>query len=107
VFKIMRMEASKALTQLMAGGGAKRNNFLLQLQAYIIGISVVPSQSSDLSALWADYLAGLAAGIWKLLDDVSGLGRPNDRFEPKKPVSQRDAVLNGWRDAIRRTLSAR
>jgi glycerol kinase len=106
VFTAMHTESGQPLTQLMADGGATRNDFLMQFQADILNIPVVRSRASDLSALGAAYLAGLATGIWQSLDQVSALDRPHDRFEPNMPASQRDSLLNGWRDAVRRTLSA-
>lgn len=107
VFSVMQLESGQPLTQLMADGGATRNTFLMQFQADILNIPVVRSRASDLSALGAAYLAGLATGIWNSLDQVSGLARPHDRFEPHMPASQRDALLSGWQGAVRRALSAR
>ncbi len=105
VFTAMQRESGLPLTQLMADGGATRNNFLMQFQADILDIPVFRSRASDLSALGAAYLAGLTAGVWQSLDEVSGLAHPRDRFEPKMPASQRNALLNGWQDAVNRSLS--
>jgi len=107
VFAAMQSDSGQPLTQLMADGGATRNNFLMQFQADILDIPVVRSRASDLSAMGAAYLAGLTTGIWKSLDQVSQLSRPHDRFEPQMPASQRDALLNGWHDAVNRSLSKR
>jgi glycerol kinase len=107
VFTAIQADAGQPLTQLMADGGATRNNFLMQFQADILGIPVVRSRASDLSAMGAAYLAGLATGIWKSLDEVSSLPRPHDRFEPQMPAHQREALLDGWRDAVSRALSQR
>lgn len=106
VFAAIQSDAGQPLTQMMADGGATRNNFLMQFQADILNIPVVRSRASDLSALGAAYLAGLSTGIWKSLDEVSQLSRPHDRFEPDMPAGQRDGLLNGWRDAVSRALSA-
>jgi glycerol kinase len=107
VFAAMQSDSGQPLTQLMADGGATRNNFLMQFQADILDIPVVRSRASDLSAMGAAYLAGLTTGIWQSLDQVSQLSRPHDRFEPQMPASQRDALLNGWHDAVNRSLSKR
>lgn len=105
VFAAMQSDSGQPLTQLMADGGATRNNFLMQFQADILGIPVVRSRASDLSALGAAYLAGLATGVWKSLDEVSALSRPHDRFEPQMAASQRASLLDGWNQAVRRALS--
>jgi glycerol kinase len=107
VFSAMQADSGQPLIQLMADGGATRNDFLMQFQADILGIPVVRSRASDLSAMGAAYLAGLATGVWKSLGEVSALARPHDRFEPQMAASQRELLLSGWRDAVRRSLSVR
>ena len=107
VFAVMQAEADQPLTQLMADGGATRNNFLMQFQADILNIPVLRSRASDLSAMGAAYLAGLAIGIWKSLEEVSKLDRPHDCFEPQMQASQRESLLNGWQDAVHRALTSR
>jgi glycerol kinase len=107
VFAAMQVDSGQPLTQLLADGGAARNNFLMQFQADILNVPVVRSQASDLSALGAAYLAGLATGIWNSLDEVRTLDRPHDRFEPAMSDSQRSSLINGWHNAVRRTLSGR
>ena len=106
VFTAMQSDSGQSLSVLLADGGASRNDFLMQFQADILDLPVVRSQISDLSALGAAYLAGLATGVWSSLDQVQNLFRPHDRFEPHMPASQRAALLEGWRDAVRRSLSA-
>lgn len=107
VFVAMQSETGQPLTQLMADGGATRNDFLMQFQADILNVPVVRSRASDLSALGAAYLAGLTTGVWKSLDEVSGLSRPHDRFEPNMPADTRARLLSGWQDAVHRALSTR
>jgi glycerol kinase len=106
VFQVMQSELDQPINLLLADGGATRNNFLMQFQADILDVPVIRSRASDLSALGAAYLAGLTTGLWHSLDEVAGLVRPHDRFEPNMDPNQRAALLDGWRDAVRRALSA-
>lgn len=107
VFAAMQADSGQPLTQLMADGGATRNSFLMQFQADILGIPVLRSRASDLAAMGAAYLAGLATGVWSSLDEVSALQRPHDRFEPNMPAGQREALLQGWHEAVNRALTTR
>ncbi len=107
IFNAMRSETGQPLKVLLADGGAARNNLLMQFQADILDIPVVRSRVSDLSALGAAYLAGLAAGVWPNLKAIAALNRPQDRFEPHMPSSMRETLLDGWQDAVRRALSER
>jgi glycerol kinase len=87
---------------LSADGGAAANSSLMQLQADLSGTSVLRPKATDLSALGAAQLAGLAAGLWSL-DDLDALPRLRDEFTPATSADWRDAELALWRAAIRRT----
>jgi glycerol kinase len=76
----------------------------MQLQADVLGRPVVRNLSTDLSALGAAYLAGLALGAWKSDLEIAGLQRSNDRIEPRLPAPAREAGYAGWRDAVRRAV---
>jgi glycerol kinase len=105
VFSAMRSDTGQSPSVLLADGGATRNDLLMQFQADILEVPVVRSRSSDLSALGAAYLAGLTCGMWKSLEEINGLSRPQDRFEPRMPDSQRCLLLDGWNAAVIRALS--
>jgi glycerol kinase len=102
VFDAMRSDTSRALVSLLADGGASRNDTLMQFQADMLGCPVVRNASADLSALGAAWLAGLAMNVWSSLDQLSGLPRTVDRFEPSMSSSQREARYAGWTDAVQR-----
>jgi glycerol kinase len=102
VFDAMRADTSQTPVALLADGGASRNDLLMQFQADVLGCPVVRNASTDLSALGAAYLAGLAAAIWPSLDALMQLPRSVDRFEPSMRESDRAARYAGWIDAVRR-----
>jgi glycerol kinase len=90
------------LPELLADGGASRNDSLMQFQADILGRPVVRNLSADLSAIGAAWLAGLAVGLWKSAGELRALPRPEDRFEPRMNQTERDARCAGWREAVAR-----
>jgi glycerol kinase len=106
VFESMRRDVDVALPHLMADGGASRNDFLMQFQADILGRPVVRNLSTDLSALGAAWLAGLALGLWRSTGELTALPRAEDRFEPRMTESERDARYAGWAEAVARTRSS-
>jgi glycerol kinase len=73
VFDAMQSEAGNDLEVLLADGGASRNNKLMQFQADIINQPVLRNTSAEASTLGAAYLAGLAIGIWRTLDEIDQL----------------------------------
>jgi glycerol kinase len=100
VFDVMTRAIDVASPTLLADGGASRNDTLMQFQADIIGAPVLRNNSTDLSALGAAWLAGLATGVWRSLDDLEHLPRNLDRFEPRMAPMERDRLMAGWRTAV-------
>lgn len=103
VFDVMQAEAGTDLSVLLADGGASQNNFLMQFQADILGCPVQRNLSTDVSALGAAYLAGLATGLWPSEAEIAALPRAHDRFEPRSDVD-RDRLYAGWQAAVARTV---
>ena len=89
---------------LLADGGASRDDFLMQLQADILGFPVMRNNSGDVSAMGAAYLAGLAAGLWRSPEEIRALPRSFSRFEPQMPGSWAQEKLAAWHAAVSRAL---
>ncbi|MGA3029069.1 MAG: glycerol kinase GlpK [Bryobacteraceae bacterium] len=106
VFEALCQDAAIPVPVLFADGGASRNDLLMQFQADILGCPVSRSSSADLSAVGAAWLAGLATGYWKSLQELEGLPRETARFEPKMADGRRAELMRGWRDALGRSMSA-
>jgi len=104
VFAVMTCDGRIDPAALLADGGASRNDLLMQFQADVLGTPVVRNNASDISALGAAYLAGLALGTWSSLDDIEALPQSLERFEPRMEDAQRRAALDAWGDAVARCL---
>ncbi len=104
VFDAMAMDTAEQPDVLMADGGASQNDQLMQFQADILGKPVVRNLSTDLSAIGAAWLAGLAAGMWKSVDELDRIPRQEDRFEPKCGGREREQLYRGWRESVARVL---
>ena len=102
VIDAVEADSGVALTELRVDGGAAANNLLLQIQADILGRDVVRPGVLETTALGAAYLAGLAVGFWKNVDDVSRNWRIDRRFEPGMPADRRDELYRGWQRAVER-----
>lgn len=106
VFSAMARDASVPVPELLADGGASRNEALMQFQADILGVPVVRNRSTDVAAIGTAWLAGLAVGIWSSLADLQSVRRETDRFEPRMPASERERLSAGWQEAVARSGSA-
>jgi glycerol kinase len=85
---------------LRVDGGAAANDFLLQHLANVLGLPVERPQAIQASALGAAYLAGLATGVWRSLDEVKHAWRSGRVFEPRWSADQRDTTFHNWQRAI-------
>lgn len=101
----MAKDMGAPLTELKVDGGASRNNLLMQYQANLLGIKVVRPKITETTALGAAYLAGLAVGFWKDLDEIKQQWQVEHTFDPVPDNEEIAAAKQGWADAVRRTLT--
>jgi len=89
--------------EIRVDGGAIANNFLMQFQADISRCPVVRPKVLETTALGAAYLAGLAIGYWKDVDELKEQWTMDKVFNPqmKEEVAQRQ--LDEWHKAVGRS----
>jgi glycerol kinase len=97
----MEADSGIRIGELRVDGGACANNLLMQFQADILGVDAVRPQVSETTALGAAYLAGLAVGYWKDIDELQSQWKLEHRFTPALPHAEVKACLDGWHRAIR------
>ena len=87
-------------------GGLTRSDYLLQLQADILGMPVQRAEIEHLTPLGVGLLAGLSAGLWSDLDDLKKLAGAAETFQPRLDGSvQWDRRYETWCDAVDLVLS--
>ena len=94
-----------ALTELRVDGGACVNDLLMQLQADLLGISVVRPAVTETTALGAAYLAGLSSGLYPDTAALSDLWQAERRFEPRISPAQAQAQMQQWEHAVRQACA--
>jgi len=105
VMGAMIADSGLKLESLRVDGGATANNFLMQFQADILGVPVERPVVTETTALGAAYLAGLAVGYWRSLDEIAQQWQRERLFEPNMTSDQRDTLYDGWRKAVVRARS--
>ncbi|MED5490837.1 MAG: glycerol kinase GlpK [Pseudomonadota bacterium] len=98
----MQADGAQNTAALRVDGGMVINNWVVQELANILGVTVDRPQVTETTALGAAYLAGLQLGIFKDLDDIASHWACERTFTPAMPEAQRNALYEGWLDAIRR-----
>ena len=104
VIRAMEEDANVTLNTLKVDGGASANNFLMKFQADIVGTTVRRPKCIETTALGAAYLAGLATGYWKDKDEIRENWQLGRTFEPKMQDKEREALLKGWKKAVKCAL---
>jgi glycerol kinase len=99
----MYADSEIKMKSLKVDGGATANNFLMQLQADILGLPVVRPTVRETTALGAAYAAGLATGFWENLDQLRQNWQVDRTFEPRWSEDQRESGYHYWKKAIQRT----
>ena len=105
IAEAMSKDSGLKIKELKVDGGASRNNLLMQFQSDILQAKVVRPTVTETTARGAAYLAGLAVGYWKDLDEIKDQWEADRSFEPMMQQTDADAAVTGWREAIRRTLT--
>ncbi|HSW23461.1 MAG TPA: FGGY-family carbohydrate kinase, partial [Burkholderiaceae bacterium] len=97
--------SSATVTELRVDGGASVNDLLMQFQADLLGIPVVRPKVVETTALGAAYLAGLATGVYKNLDELSAQWQVERRFLPTMPRDRVAELMQRWERAVRQTVA--
>ena len=105
VLEVMEKDSRIDLKKIKVDGGAARDNFLMQFQADILGVSVVRPQIIETTALGAAYLAGLATGVWKDKKEISQKWKENREFSPSMDEEIKEKLYKGWKKAVERALN--
>lgn len=93
-------------TVLRVDGGMTASDQCMQFLADILACPVDRPTVLETTALGAAYLAGRRAGICPDLAGFAAQWRLDRRFEPRMDSIERERKYSGWKQAVRRTLTA-
>ena len=103
IIDTMQMDTDTAIQVLKVDGGAAMNDFLMQFQADILGIELARAANLETTALGAAFLAGLAVGYWKDMEELKTLNAVGEIFQPTMPELERQKLYKGWKAAVAAT----
>jgi glycerol kinase len=93
------------VAELRVDGGASVNDLLMQFQADLLGIPVVRPKVVETTALGAAYLAGLATGVYRGLDELAAQWQVEQRFHPTMPRERAAERTAQWERAVRQAVA--
>lgn len=100
VLKAMEADSGIEIKELRVDGGATANDLLMQFQSDILGARVVKPDVTEVTAIGAAYLAGLATGYWGSVEEIQQQWNINHCFEPDTSFPK-EALIKEWRRALK------
>ncbi|RKK02773.1 glycerol kinase [Pseudoroseomonas wenyumeiae] len=101
----MRKDGAGKPQALRVDGGMAANDWFCQFLADMLEVPVERPSVLETTALGAAFLAGLQTGVWPGIAALAGNWSLGRRFLPRMDASQRQRMIAGWQDALRRALS--
>ena len=100
VLTAMAADSAIRLKELRVDGGASANNILVQTQADLSDLTVIRPKCVETTAMGAAYLAGLAVGYWKDMEDLQQSSQ-EERFNPGISPEERADRIEHWKKAVK------
>lgn len=99
IIKAMENDSKNSIQELRVDGGATNNDFLMQFQADIVQTQVIRPRIIETTAMGAAFLAGLAVGFWKDIEELKALWKEDKRYASSGDEKQHQAQLKEWKRA--------
>lgn len=105
ILAAMNADSGIDIKELRVDGGATVNNTLMQFQSDVLQVPVVRPKVTETTALGAAYLAGLAVGYWKDINEISKQWQVDKTFSPTDDVEKIRNLTKGWKRAVRAAIA--
>ena len=100
VIDAMMADTGLKINEIKVDGGASVSDIIMQFQSDITQKTLRRPIVRETTALGAAYLAGLAVGFWKDLDDLKNHWSIDKIYSPNMSDSKRETLLKGWEKAV-------
>lgn len=105
IVKAMEADSGTPSLELRVDGGASASDLLMQIQADLFGVKITRPKTLETTALGAAYLAGLAVGYWKNIDEIQSQWIVDKDFLPTLDKEKTDNMVHFWNKAVKRSQS--
>jgi glycerol kinase len=103
VVKAMEADSGIPGLELRVDGGASESDLLMQIQSNVFGCKIIRPKMLETTALGAAYLAGLAVGYWKDMDEIQKQWEADKVFNPNPECSKIQEQVHFWHKAVARS----
>ena len=99
----MQKDLGKNIRSIKVDGGASQSNYLMQFQSSISNLKVIRPKNIETTAMGAAYMAGLAVGFYKNIEELKKIAKVDKEFKPSMTPKERGKLTKGWKAAVSRT----
>lgn len=96
----MKADSGISTDVIRADGGLVANAFVCQFLADILDVEIDVPLVTETTAWGAACLAGLSAGVFNDLNDISNAWTADNNYAPQMGAQDRDRLYKGWREAV-------
>jgi len=100
ILKAMEEDANVKIKELRVDGGASTNQLLMQFQADLLDSVTLRPKVVETTAIGVAFLAGLAVGFWKNLDEIQAIWQVDQTFIPTQERKEINAKIREWVRAV-------
>ncbi|MBO4638086.1 MAG: glycerol kinase [Clostridiales bacterium] len=100
---LMMNDTGIVSTHMKVDGGVCASEFLMQLQADLLGVHITRAVSDEMTAMGVGLLAGLTDGTFADLGQIRKLYKTSVTYDPKRPAKESRKLLEGYRSAVKAT----
>jgi len=105
IIETMSSDAKMPIEVLKVDGAVSANDYLMQFQTDILGITLQRSIELETTSLGVAFMAGLGVGFWKDLDDIKKNYQTGKLYQPVMDDKVRQNLYDGWKDAVTATMA--
>ena len=108
IIRVMKEDIKKLMKKnfkirMKVDGGVSNNTYVMQFQSDISNASLIKPKNIETTAMGAAYLAGLAIGFWKNLDEIKKIYQLEKEYHPIMAAEKAQILYKGWQEAVKRT----
>lgn len=104
LLRAMKDDSGIDIKSVRVDGGASVSNIMMQIQSDLLDCEVNRPKIVETTALGAAYLAGLAVGFWKDLDEIAENREVSKVYHPEIDDDTREELYKGWKKAVTRAM---
>lgn len=105
IVKSMEADSGRPSLELRVDGGASASDLLMQIQSDLFSVKITRPKTLETTALGAAYLAGLAVGYWKDINEIQSQWVVDKDFHPQLDKEKADHMIHFWNKAVKRSQS--